>query len=602
MTLVVVILTVAPIVYESSQDFKIAAVERDSQANLEQARARSTEIESLFISYIDKTNVISGLLLKNYATPAEKEKELALSFKDDRDLVSVEVISLKVGVKAKNINRVVNEEYLKEYKLDKSYIDRLRVYQEESNRFQFQAVFAGEVEIRNSTIRDGAPMISIGIPLILDELSGSFSHIAIAEVRLDRLQKAFQSSNGRMTFLVDSQGSLLAHPEEDLVFKAQNMIVNPAVALSLRSKARNAQVEKSFNDPFSKEETLAAFARTSLNITVISQTSMEKILRAGKEIERKAIYTTGRVISIAIFIIFLFSISLTSPIEKLVDMAMQVAKGNFKVNSGVKSKDEVGALASAFDEMVRGLVERDKVKNVLNKFHGSAITEDLLKGNLELGGSNKEVTVFFSDIRDFTKFSEGHTPEQVVDMLNEYFKVMVGIINKNGGVVDKFIGDAIMAVWGAPEKSENDPFNCVKACLEMRVGLDKLNEKRVARGEIPIKVGAGIHTGHVISGTIGSDERMEYTVIGDAVNTAARIEASTKAFGTDLLISGGTCDIIKEKFLIEEAGQVEVKGKSEALRLYKVRGYYDTAGNKVEITTAYSDYEIGHDAKVKKVS
>ena len=298
----------------------------------------------------------------------------------------------------------------------------------------------------------------------------------------------------------------------------------------------------------------------------------------------------------------MFSISLTSPIERLVDMATEVAAGNFEVQSNVSSKDEVGALGSAFDEMVVGLQERDKVKNVLNKFHGSAVTEDLLKGDLALGGSRKDVTVFFSDIRDFTKFSEGHTPEEVVEMLNEYFAIMVSIINQHGGVVDKFIGDAIMAIWGAPEPSDRDAFNAVRACLEMRKQLEVLNHKRVERGQVPIKIGIGIHTGKAIAGNIGSDERMEYTVIGDSVNTAARIEASTKAFGTDLLISGETMEIIQDEFLIEQAGQVEVKGKSQPLTLNKVRGYVDENGQEVRIQTEWSDFEGADADKVKMVS
>lgn len=222
-----------------------------------------------------------------------------------------------------------------------------------------------------------------------------------------------------------------------------------------------------------------------------------------------------------------------------------------------------------------------------------------MKGDLHLGGSKKMVTVFFSDIRDFTKFSEGHTPEQVVEMLNEYFQVMVGIINRNGGVVDKFIGDAIMAVWGAPKGTERDSQNAVKACLEMRVALAELNASRAARDKVPIKIGMGVHRGEAISGTIGSSERMEYTVIGDTVNQASRIEASTKSFGTDLLLSEDMAEFALEEFIMEVAGSVEVKGKEAPLKLFKVRGYYDEQKNPIIIQTEFSDYEVGHDAKVK---
>ena len=162
-----------------------------------------------------------------------------------------------------------------------------------------------------------------------------------------------------------------------------------------------------------------------------------------------------------------------------------------------------------------------------------------------------------------------------------------------------FIGDAIMAVWGAPNFTERDTQNAVKACLEMRQSLAELNDLRASRGQIPLKIGIGLHRGEAISGTIGSSERMEYTVIGDTVNQASRIEASTKAFGTDLLVSDSLAGLVDEEFICEEAGRVEVKGKSEPLVLYKVRGYYDENRNPVVIRTPFSDYEAGDADKVK---
>ena len=295
--------------------------------------------------------------------------------------------------------------------------------------------------------------------------------------------------------------------------------------------------------------------------------------------------------------------SLTSPIEALVELIGVVSKGNFdvKAKDKVKSafKDEVGELAEAFDNMTEGLKERDKVKTLFSKFHGSSVTDDLMQNDIGVGGQNKKVVIFFSDIRGFTAFSENRSPEEVVAMLNEYFAVMVGIINKNKGVVDKFIGDAIMAVWGAPKGSDKDAHLALKACLEMRVALNELNIKRIARNEPPIAIGMGLHAGDAISGTIGSDERMEYTVIGNTVNTGSRIEASTKAFGTDLLISDTVFEKVGEDFKVEYAGAAEVKGRTEALKLYKVRGYKDESGKMIEISTPYSDYKAEKVDKVK---
>ncbi|MGZ3807602.1 MAG: adenylate/guanylate cyclase domain-containing protein, partial [Bacteriovorax sp.] len=195
----------------------------------------------------------------------------------------------------------------------------------------------------------------------------------------------------------------------------------------------------------------------------------------------------------------------------------------------------------------------------------------------------------------------GHTPEEVVSMLNEYFEVMVHIINKHGGVVDKFIGDAIMAIWGVPNKTDDDAKNAVVACLEMRLALNELNEGRIDRGLTPIKIGMGMHSGEAISGQIGSSERMEFTVIGDAVNTASRIEGSTKSFGTDLLLSKEVVELIGDSFLIEKAGEAKVQGKTENLILYKVNGTIEDGVERV-IKTPYSSYEAVEDKKSKVAS
>ncbi len=275
------------------------------------------------------------------------------------------------------------------------------------------------------------------------------------------------------------------------------------------------------------------------------------------------------------------------------------SESKFLAKDRIKSRDEVGDLALSFDTMVTGLNERKKMQNVLYKFHGSSITKEILSSEIELKGTSKDVTIFFSDIRGFTDFSEGHTAEEVVLMLNEYFEVMVSIITKNGGVVDKFIGDAIMAVWGVPHKTDSDAENAVRACLEMRIALSELNDKRISKSLSPIKIGIGLHSGIVVSGTVGSSERMEYTVIGDNVNTASRIEAATKNFGTDFLISDEVFNRTIGKFVTLVAGNVEVQGKTAPLKLYKVSGFINENGIPVIINTAYSSFEASKDKKVK---
>lgn len=590
---------------ESAGKFEEISIDGQRQSSLEQSAGKASEVEALLTSYIDKIKVVATLLLKDSSNAEEKAKSLDLTFGQDRELVSVDILFRD---KEMVPLRVVNEVHLRELQkdLDKTFVDILRSAQNVQKIVSLQDLFNGKeghIEIRNSAIGDKdkeIPLLTIGFPLAKDEY-GAVTHVVLADIRVERLQKLFKATNSIFSlFLIDDQGRLLAHPDEKRVLVRESMAEQTMVKSAITSNLKQSQTN--FFDSALNESFISGAAKTNFGATVFAVASTKEILISAQKMKREAYYIAGRIVSVALFVIFIFSITLTTPIENLAALANRVAKGEFSVKANINSRDEVGQLGEAFNHMIDGLLERDKVKSMFNKFHGSSVTEDLLKGDLQLGGSKKTVTVFFSDVRDFTKFSEGHTPEEVVSMLNEYFQIMVSIINKNGGIVDKFIGDAIMAVWGAPNSTERDPQNAVKACLEMRQALQELNNLRESRGQGPLKIGIGLHRGEAISGTVGSSERMEYTVIGDTVNQASRIESSTKAFGTDFLLSDSLAEFVKDEFIVQEAGKVEVKGKSEPLRLYKVVGYYDENRNPVIVRTPFSDYEAEAADKVKMAS
>lgn len=384
---ILLLLSVAiPVAYQSSKLFEEITIRRETHANMDSSAARATEIEQLFVSYIDKVKIVAALLLKT--DKSNQTRDLDLTFRQDRDLVSIEVKSNLEGFTSE---RVVNDDYLKEYNLDKDYIKDVRQFQASQSFFQEANVFAGKIEIRNASIEGGAPLLTIGIPIATNEVD-EVTHIAIADINLSRLQKVFSKTSERSTFLVDSKGYLLAHPNEELVMKKVTFKDLPIVQTALKADIRRQQ--KQYVKASDNKNYIAAYAKTSLGLTVISEVPEEIILEGAKQVRREAIYIAGRVLSIALFLIVIFSISITTPIEKLVEVTKKVASGNFEIRSNVKSRDEVGELSVAFDSMVEGLAERDKMKNVLNKFHGSAIAEDLIAGNLELGGSKKNVTVF----------------------------------------------------------------------------------------------------------------------------------------------------------------------------------------------------------------
>ena len=196
------------------------------------------------------------------------------------------------------------------------------------------------------------------------------------------------------------------------------------------------------------------------------------------------------------------------------------------------------------------------------------IAED--RSGQALAGKRREITVLFSDIRDFTTISEGLTPEDVVELLREYFNTMVPIVLKHGGTLDKYVGDAIMALFSAPLAQADHARRAVRAGMEMIAQLPVLSPTWQAKCGRPLRIGVGINTGEAVVGVMGADHRREYSAIGDTVNLASRLEGITKEFKTPLAISQTTADAVGTEFRLRELGEVHVKGRGEGVRVFTV--------------------------------
>jgi adenylate cyclase len=260
--------------------------------------------------------------------------------------------------------------------------------------------------------------------------------------------------------------------------------------------------------------------------------------------------------------------SIMAPIRELATSMKKVSEGKIGAKSSIISTDEIGGLSKGFNLMTDGLVERDNIKRLFGHYVSSEIRDSILEGKFEQEGKEVEATILFSDIRNFTELSEKIPPAKVVELLNQYFTEMVTAITNHGGVIDKFIGDAIMAIFGAPRGIGNHGLHAIHAGVEMLKRLEAHNELQRIKKEPEFKIGIGINSGPLIMGNIGSEKRREFTVIGDTVNIASRLESATKVYRKNILFSESTQKLAG---IGEYLHRVRLKGKSEKIKIYTIK-------------------------------
>jgi len=265
-------------------------------------------------------------------------------------------------------------------------------------------------------------------------------------------------------------------------------------------------------------------------------------------------------------------------VKGISDAAGRVKQGDYTLAPVLRTNDELESLTVNFNEMVQGLQERDRLKETFGRYLTRQVADHLMSGEQQLGGQLVPATVLFSDIRSFTSISERMEPRALLDFLNEYFSGMVESVMNHQGVVDKFIGDAIMAVFGAPVPDPKDPLRAVRAALEMRGRLAAINEDFRARGLPEIRAGIGLHSGQVVAGNMGHSQRMEYTVIGDTVNLASRLEGMTKELACDILLSEDLYQRVEPDVEAEALQKIKVKGRDQEVMVYRLIGLREGAG------------------------
>jgi adenylate cyclase len=242
--------------------------------------------------------------------------------------------------------------------------------------------------------------------------------------------------------------------------------------------------------------------------------------------------------------------------------------------------------------MIEDISAEKRMKSTMSRYMDPTVAAELLAGGEEvLGGKSVTATVLFADIRGFTTLSEELGPHPTVSLLNEYFSIMVEVITKQGGMLDKFIGDAVMAAFGLPVPHEDDEDRAVRAAVGMITALRQWNAERAAAGKPVLDIGIGLNTDNVVSGNIGSPRRMDYTIIGDGVNLASRLESACKQYAAHILISENTYKGLRGTYRAREVDSVVVQGKHKPVAIYEVLDYHtpETFPNLMEAVNYWKD-------------
>jgi adenylate cyclase len=424
--------------------------------------------------------------------------------------------------------------------------------------------------IRQEQLTLTAEMTKRGLTIAENLSAGAKSSLlASDELTLNVLVKdAMKDPDVAYVAIADENGTVLAHSDVGEIGKP---ITRPAGLEQLGSEplVRMHKTNKGEVIDFAMP---LVFSDTPVGALYLGF-SKQTITNALAHAFWRAVVITGAMVVVGVLGAIGLSNLLSRPIFRLMRGTRAIAEGDFNVALPVTSRDELGTLTESFNQMARSLREKEMIKHAFTRYVAREVVEEILKDpeHLVLTGERREATVLFCDIRGFTPLSERMSPEDVVLLLNEFYALMIETVFKHDGTLDKFLGDAVMAVFGAPIAHPDHAVRAVRTAIAMQEGITALNEARAKEGKERIQVGIGVSVGEVVAGTVGSGERMEYTVIGDSVNLASRLESNAKP--GRILISERTYDKVRNLVEVVPLGPIKVKGKEEQVEVFELVGH-----------------------------
>ncbi len=587
----VLAVTTSAIITLATYFFKTDNKVRILETNLDLVRLVELKVRADLNAVVDKGKQLALTLKQDFKFQQQIEFFLEQFFKNDSNFIYLGVYKLKDD-KIVQVESLYNTVYLSKVSLEKKDINDVI----ERNQIEFKKSFSGLSTLINASQGFQEPIICISIPPLEEDDDITNDVILVIMIKLEIILDAFKKSGITETFMVSGDGTVIAHHDPKLLLGGKNLIESPIVRGMLSSQTTNGQ--QSFEGEDGRRY-LGSFQKLKYrfsNIGIISTIPEDKAFEAVYEIQERNIYIMIISLCTSLVVIVIFAKSLSSPILSLLDETVKISKGMFKLNIQRTTNDEVGILTDYFITMAKGLEEREKVKSILGSMIDPVVVQEAMNDLVALKrGSEKTITAFFSDVAGFSNISEQLKSVDLASLLNEYLSAMTLILQKHNGVLDKYIGDAIVGIFGAPVDVPNHSVKACHASLQMINKLSDLREYWIKNNlyskeaqEMDVRI--GLNTGPAKVGFMGTDNMGSFTMMGDTVNLAARLEAAGKDYGVNILISEMIKDNIQNEFFIRELDLVRVKGKNEPVKLYElISTSSNIPGNLKESTEIYQD-------------
>lgn len=583
------------------QDVKITAENNNLTINSRSAGTvddRLSTVRSNVFQLLDLMNVVSGGRSSSLARQAE-----AFFFERNQDIAAVNILTgedFKSSARSAKESSIINNRFFISNEIDVSSLENFI----EASTQQINRSCMGETIALNASPFFYIPVMALFFPW----KENGLDQTCVITFSIENMLDILGTDSVNTTFILNDSAELLCHPDTAKVLIGESYKNYPLVAAMLRNNESNSD---SRQIPFSvidenkkKTDYFGAYQKLSIgDITVLTTVPVDSILEGVRTTRKNNIYLTGIVFFLSVIIILVFTRQgISRHLRKLTEAAEEIKNGNFDTpvfdELSTKRRDEIGVLNQSTKD------EREFL-DVFAKFTNKGVAKSIARKELDFDPHLKDITIFFSDIRGFTAISDGFknrfendSPREIIGFLNDYMSRMVNCITLSHGNVDKFEGDAIMAVWGilredslafeklpdsSPEKAERyrkhknhikeDALNAIRGTIAMRYALMKYNKDAAAftkaheneakaKYKPHIRIGCGLNSGRATCGIMGSEDKMEYTAIGDAVNFASRTESSNKPCGTDILITEDTYNLLKDDFIKNESNNYSIKNEN----------------------------------------